>query len=252
MSKYVIEGNINFFDELYKSLDAEDADNDDSNRCLITNTLLSEHYVQLECGHKFNYQPLFFDVQNHKSMFNLMEGTSSKLAMNEIRCPYCRKKQTTMLPYHDELGLPKINGVNFYDATIKGGPYGKCAYQVPSPTFDPALPLSETNQPMCACNAVFSTTLCSGYFTGIQMDAKYYCAVHKKMMLKKYKEDAKAKVKASLLLAKTQAKEAKLLAKAQEKEAKLLAKAQEKEAKLLAKAQEKEANAQAKKAKSLA
>ena len=44
-----------------------------------------------------------------------MEGTTSKLSTNEIRCPYCRKKQTGVLPYYEELGLNKINGVNYID-----------------------------------------------------------------------------------------------------------------------------------------
>ena len=40
MKNYQIEGGINFFDELYKSLDIPENDNkcdDDNNKCLITN-----------------------------------------------------------------------------------------------------------------------------------------------------------------------------------------------------------------------
>ena len=38
----------------------------------------------MECGHKFNYLPLFNDIKNHKQKFNGMEGTSSKLDLNQI------------------------------------------------------------------------------------------------------------------------------------------------------------------------
>jgi hypothetical protein len=41
-----------------------------------------------------------------------MEGINMRLNNVEIRCPYCRKKQTGLLPYYEELGLEKINGVN--------------------------------------------------------------------------------------------------------------------------------------------
>ena len=43
-----------------------------------------------------------------------MEGTTSKLSTNEIRCPYCRKKQSSVLPYYEDLLIEKINGVNYY------------------------------------------------------------------------------------------------------------------------------------------
>jgi hypothetical protein len=72
MPKYLIEGNINFYDELYKSLDnynehsqtKEDVGN--NNLCLITQKQLTNNYVELECKHKFNYNAIFHDVLNHK------------------------------------------------------------------------------------------------------------------------------------------------------------------------------------------
>ena len=54
--KYIIEGGIDFFSELYKSLDVEeDVLEDDNNKCLISNQVLTDKHVQLNCGHKFNY-----------------------------------------------------------------------------------------------------------------------------------------------------------------------------------------------------
>ena len=44
---YNIEGGINFFDELYKSLDIQENTHkcdDDNNRCLITNEILTDTY----------------------------------------------------------------------------------------------------------------------------------------------------------------------------------------------------------------
>ena len=96
MPKYIVEGAIDFFSELYKSLDEEEDTND--NVCLITNAPLTANFVQLQCGHKFNYLPLYKDIYNHKKNFNYLESSSGKLGKNEIRCPYCRKKQNEVLP----------------------------------------------------------------------------------------------------------------------------------------------------------
>ena len=118
MKKYNIEGGIDFFSELYKSLEDEEnkfKTEDDNNLCLITNQTLTDKFVTMECGHKFNYIPLFNDLVNHKKKFNNMEGTATHLKNNEIRCPYCRKKTAEVLPYYEDLGLAKVNGVNYID-----------------------------------------------------------------------------------------------------------------------------------------
>ena len=128
MSKYNIEGGIDFFSELYKSLDIEENNQkieEDNNLCLITNQPLLDKHVKLECGHKFNYIPLFNDIKNHKQKFNNLEGCNSKLKTNEIRCPYCRYKQNGVLPYYEELNIQKINGVNFYDPSLNATPINK-------------------------------------------------------------------------------------------------------------------------------
>ena len=56
MKKYNIEGGIDFFAELYKSLDVkenEEKSDEDKNRCLISNQPLIDKHVILKCGHKF-------------------------------------------------------------------------------------------------------------------------------------------------------------------------------------------------------
>ena len=85
MKKYNIEGGIDFFAELYKSLDIEENEEkteEDKNKCLITNHLLIDKFVSLNCGHKFNYIPLYNDIVNHKKKFNHMESNSGKLNTN--------------------------------------------------------------------------------------------------------------------------------------------------------------------------
>uniref|UniRef100_A0A6C0IH43 Uncharacterized protein n=1 Tax=viral metagenome TaxID=1070528 RepID=A0A6C0IH43_9ZZZZ len=116
MKKYKTEGNVDFFNELYKSLDEKEEIQDDEDKCLITNETLIDKFVKLECGHKFNYIPLFNDIKNHKSKFNSLEANGTILKQNEIRCPYCRKKQSSVLPYYEDLLIEKINGVNYYDS----------------------------------------------------------------------------------------------------------------------------------------
>lgn len=138
MSKYLTEGNINFYDELYKSLDSYSESNqpkehaEDNHFCLITQKPLTDNYVELECKHKFNYNAIFHDVLNHKKKFNTMERHSLKI--NEIRCPYCRNIQKKLLPYVE--GFQKVHGINYIDEENINGQYlrmgyskGKCCYQ---------------------------------------------------------------------------------------------------------------------------
>jgi hypothetical protein len=116
MNKYSIEGNIDFYDELYKSLDIEENTHkteEDLSLCLITKETLVDKHFTMECGHKFNYIPLFNDIKNHKQKFNGFEVAKCQLKQDEIRCPYCRNKQKGLLPYYEDLLLEKINGVNY-------------------------------------------------------------------------------------------------------------------------------------------
>ena len=112
---YTIEGDIDFYKELYDSLD--DPDNQQTEEvCLISNMPLSENYVELECHHKFNYLPLFKDIYNHKTKFNSLEV--SHLRIHELRCPYCRNKQSKLLPFHENMGVEQVHGVNWISEEI--------------------------------------------------------------------------------------------------------------------------------------
>ena len=118
MSNYVIEGNFDFYKELYESLDDSDNNIDELSAqvCLISNAPLTKHFVELECKHKFNYVSLFKDLVNHKTKFSSLD--THRLKVNEIRCPYCRNKQGNVLPYIEELGLPKEHGVNWINMDL--------------------------------------------------------------------------------------------------------------------------------------
>jgi hypothetical protein len=208
MTKYLIEGNINFYEELYKSLDKEESSNDDNN-CLISQKPLSENYVTMMCGHKFNYQPLFCDILNHKKKFNSMERHFLK--SSDIRCPYCRNVQKKLLPYVE--GYPKVHGVNFYDEDMykskkqkyannsmklinSGYIIGECCYEGP---------LTSTN------NGV--VVKCTNDMVKMLTNNKFYCPLHKCMMIKQIIQENKIKLKEE----KKKAKEDEKMKKLEEK-----------------------------------
>jgi hypothetical protein len=94
MTKYKIDGVDDF--DFYSCLNDDDDvnnNNADHESCLITQQPLVDKFVKLNCGHKFNYIPLYNDLVNHKTKFNSMESNLGVLRKDEIRCPYCRQKQ---------------------------------------------------------------------------------------------------------------------------------------------------------------
>ena len=116
MDNYIIEGDINFYEELYKSLDnhnheGDSLESEEKNNCLITGEKLVENFVQLKCGHSFNYLPLYNDILNHKKKFNHKESGKSVLSKNQIRCPYCRNVQNEILPFYPLKIVKQVYGV---------------------------------------------------------------------------------------------------------------------------------------------
>jgi hypothetical protein len=251
MKIYQIEGGLNFYEELYKSLDIEDNEentDEDKNKCLITNLPLEEKYIELKCRHKFNYIPIYNDMVNHRKKFNNMEGTSTRLSLNEIRCPYCRTKHPNLLPYYEELGLEKVNGVNFYDPNIKNNSThdviisNKCEYKYLNPYFDEKNPETNTNEKFCICGNYYATKIC--IYNNISPvllepitygDNKYYCYIHKKQMIKEYKLKEKENEKEVKKQAKAQAKADKEKAKEEMKAMKKIKKLEEVKLKILGK-----------------
>lgn len=181
--KYIIENDIHFYEELKKSSTFSYTEN----RCLISNQeLISDQTVIMECGHKFNYVPLFLDLVNHKKKFNSMENTILKTM--ELRCPYCRHVQKNLLQFIDLPGVEKVHGVNFLDDTMWIQPEnkfkGKCAYHT----------LLQQS------SGVWETVSCvNEYVTHVDILGKDYCSFHKYKAIQdhiKYKkEEEKAKKK---------------------------------------------------------
>lgn len=258
MKNYKMEGNIDFFAELYKSLDsdAEHSDEDD-NVCLITNEPLIENFVKLNCGHSFNYLPLYKDLMNHKNKFNNMESSATVSNHNEIRCPYCRKKQTELLPYYDMIGVKKIHGVNYFDLEKINNKYSthsyyntyqqSCKFCIPNELYDPSgnSPVEFVDYSTQNINGKYIK--CTNYGSKINFgsinllntaniqiqDTNHYCYTHKRIMIRKYKNDIASKEKEKIKMAKEKVKDEKLLIKEKEKQEKLLAKEEKKKEKEL-------------------
>lgn len=206
--KYCIEGNIDFYSEINSNEDNNDNLNYD-NICLITNEPLIDKFVTMECGHKFNYIPLYNDLIKQKYFTNIMED--SILKINEIRCPYCRTISTQLIPFYEDFCIlkdvfvRKIIGVNNYNLTGNIKPiYDNSYYREKS---------------LWVCE---------------KLKIEKYTKQQYKLELQQAKMRAKeerTKTKEAKLRAKEEAKEAKLRAK----EAKLRAKEEAKQAKLKAK-----------------
>ena len=82
--------------------------------CLITDAPLNAFHVQLECGHKFNYDPLYQEVLRQKGRLG-MHNYYEKIGTGQIKCPYCRGITTQLLPYIGNSPHPVIRrliGVN--------------------------------------------------------------------------------------------------------------------------------------------
>ena len=107
---------------LFKQLMEGDDDDDvvcetatpDQNLCLITNDKLDSNSIKLECNHQFNYEPLYNEVVYQKTK-KLLDN--SKLKVNEMKCPYCRKVNNGILPWYE--GYMKIKNVNWSNKIIQ-------------------------------------------------------------------------------------------------------------------------------------
>jgi hypothetical protein len=138
--------------------------------CLITQDRLdTATHIQLECGHRFNYVPLFRDLVNYKQKFQSMEFKI--LRPHEIRCPYCRQVQATLLPYYELDGVSLVEGVNYLpdDKKLRLGLklssfYAKCEYIEPKHPEKGAI--------------------CWHLLVSPWEDGKHYCMTHEKLMEK--------------------------------------------------------------------
>ncbi len=107
---YIVEDNFDFYQQLSNELNNSN-NNCDENICLLTYEILKDNYITLKCKHKFNYTPLYNEICKQKSNNNLLE--TKHLAMQEIKCPYCREITNGLLPYIKSTLLPLKRGVNY-------------------------------------------------------------------------------------------------------------------------------------------
>jgi len=202
MTKYNIEGGIDFYSELYANLD--ELDDDNTNVCLITNEKLMDRHFEMNCGHKFNYVPLYKDLVNHRKKFNAMESGVNVLSKSEIRCPYCRERHTGVLPYYEDMDLEMIEGVNaVYIKPVR------CSFIWDNEYFNKDEEDGDYNQKTIQC--------CHNGVKTILPDltnAGIYCGKHRKVVLSKHAKDLKEKQKQEKLAAKLKEKEDAALAKA--------------------------------------
>jgi len=214
MSKYIIEGNINFQEELYKLLD-EDSENEDE-LCQITGLHLKDKYVTLECKHHFNYDALYNEICKQKFEFKTYDpNTLAKKDLQKfrdskldyfIKCPYCRNIQFTILPYYEELELEKIYGINSLDKTLPNtvimhNPSNNYTYPYQSnshygnPTYTFMCWGVQFKFGEC-CEKInnFGDTCQQKYVSTIPNTQLSYCKLHYRLGVRKYKISEKKKI----------------------------------------------------------
>lgn len=118
-----------FYNELYKNISGVGEKeyqnaviNTNVEQCLISKEELTKNFMTLECGHKFNYEPLLNEVFQQKWRRHPNEVV--KLNGREIKCPYCRNVQTGILPKID--GYEALRYVNYPKKYVMK--FNKCKY----------------------------------------------------------------------------------------------------------------------------
>ena len=114
MNNYILEDNFNFYEELNKSDDIDEKNED--KYCLLSKKPLDKNSITLECNHSFNYAPLYREIKNQKYNNNSLEIT--RLKINQIKCPYCRSVSNKLLPHvkvNDEISYTYgVNSPNIF------------------------------------------------------------------------------------------------------------------------------------------
>lgn len=147
----------------------EDYSEEDS--CLITKEKLLDDSVNLICGHKFNYIPLFMDIFKQKIKLN-----SKRIKF--YCCPYCRLENKAILPEYknENIKLLPIYNVNTYEEDFKVESFGgKLSYQK-----------QRSSEKCCGMNKDKSNCNNKGLTRFNVLDKKYYCLKHFNNCYKKY------------------------------------------------------------------
>lgn len=212
MVKYNLEDDIDFYAELEKSLDKElevnNENNNNSNNeniCLITNEKLEDNAIELNCGHKFNYKPLWIEIYNQKYKSSLYKENNKNQNQDIIKCPYCRTFDYKLLPYIPEENYKLAYGITSNDQKYKlSFLNNEFVYQYCNGSCEY---LNELGIKCCNTNVLLNEDL-----------NKTYCCRHFSVIKNKFIKDKKLKEKEDLKLKKIQEKEQIKLLKIQIKE----------------------------------
>lgn len=85
-----------FYNALHDNLCNSDDEDSNVKKCYISDEKADNTYIKLECGHGFNYGNIFDEVYRQKVLSNKKEICILK--KNQIKCPYCRNIQNSLLP----------------------------------------------------------------------------------------------------------------------------------------------------------
>lgn len=218
MSNYKIEDNIDFYKELYNSLDydsdTETKTDTKTNICQITGLELKDKYVTLECSHKFNYDALYTDICKQKFEFN--SYTTDVLSANDlkkikdsnveyyIKCPYCRNIQFELLPYYDDLTFTKKYGVNTNDTDYRvvktlnfqsNSNNGHYTHKMYGYTFKKGIccKMVTKNNKQIPCYNTYSTELMTYDGLSKEYSIKHFCPIHIREEIKQNKIEIQKK-----------------------------------------------------------
>ena len=108
MPTYILPPGIDIKAEL-EGMCTDDSGTGDDEVCLISQEPLVEPVIELGCGHRFNYLPIYLEVCEQKRTTseggNHLETT--RLLPRQLKCPYCRKIDDGILPFFDVAGVEK-------------------------------------------------------------------------------------------------------------------------------------------------
>jgi hypothetical protein len=233
MPNYKIEGDINFYESLYNSLDYDSENEDNKNDkndkkqiCEISGLELKDRFVTLECNHTFNYDALYTEICKQKFDFQTYTmDTMSKKDIQAIRdkkidyfikCPYCRNIQFTLLPHYDDLPFVKKYGVNTDDPDFRVIKTFS-SYNVSSNHTFTLYGYPFSKGTCCKTNLINGKNVpCwQKYTTPIiapDNSTKELCTIHVRPEVKEFKLQIKKKIMEEKLLAKEQAKALKIKA----------------------------------------
>jgi hypothetical protein len=243
-NNYKLEGDIDFFAELQKSLLEED-DNDELELvCQITGLPLTDNHFKMKCGHVFNYDSLYTEICKQKFDFKTYTIDSISHADLKIlrsanfdyfiKCPYCRSVQTDLLPYYENLSFPKKYGINTTDTAFKVMDNINHITNMASSNYTyKSYGYTFTKGSCCVTKSGVHLLPCYNQWVseipGLQ---KSYCPNHIRVVAKEYKLELKEKIAEEKATKKALEKENKALEKELKKQNNLLEKDLKKKTKL--------------------